>query len=419
MKRVGLVFGSRSVEHEISVTTAGKAYEVLRQLAEEYETVPLYVNKDGAWLSGRAVARLLEVEAEGRATEDLSKRKDLQQAFKQELERLERGTGSGEIEQLFPAPDRLVRSLCESPERRAWFRGRLQARVDIAFPVVHGTHGEDGTLQGLFELADIPYVGPGVAASAAGMDKILSKLIFRGAGLPTVEANWFTRRQWLENEATVSARVESSLPYPVVVKPAVAGSSVGIARAGSTAELSRAVAQAIQFATRVLVEHAVEDRLEVQCAVLGNHDLIVSECEELVRAAGIVSYEDKYLRRVETAEEIDIAPSLIPARIPETLSRQVKDLAIGAFQALDARGIARVDILVDRTSMRPYVNEVNTLPGSLCLRLWEASGIKPVELIRRLLTLAVEAHAEKSATRFESQEGAALVDKKHLMSPRK
>lgn len=419
MKRVGLVFGSRSVEHEISVTTAGKAYEVLRQLTGEYETVPLYLNKDGAWLTGRAVARLLEVEAEGRATEDLSKRMGLQQVFKQELERLERGSGSGEVEQLFLAPDRSVHSLCEPPERRAWFRGRLQARFDIAFPVVHGTHGEDGTLQGLFELADIPYVGPGVAASAAGMDKILSKLIFRGAGLPTVEATWFTRRQWLENEATVSARVESSLPYPVVVKPAVAGSSVGIARAASTAELCRAVAQAIQFGTRVLVERAVEDRLEVQCAVLGNHDLIVSKCEELVRAAGIVSYEDKYLRRVETAEEIDIAPSHIPARIPETLARQVKDLAIDAFRALDGRGIARVDVLVDQTSMRPYVNEVNTLPGSLCLRLWEASGIKPVELIRRLLTLAVEAHVEKGATRFESQEGTALVDKKHLMSPRK
>jgi len=419
MKRVGLVFGSRSVEHEISVTTAGKAYEVLRQLTGEYETVPLYLNKDGAWLTGRAVARLLEVEAEGRATEDPSMRKTLQQAFKQELERLERGSGSGEVEQLFLAPDRSVRSLCEPPERRAWFRGRLQARFDIAFPVVHGTHGEDGTLQGLFELADIPYVGPGVAASAAGMDKILSKLIFRGAGLPTVEATWFTRRQWLENEATVSARVESSLPYPVVVKPAVAGSSVGIARAAGTAELCRAVTQAIQFGTRVLVERAVEDRLEVQCAVLGNHDLIVSKCEELVRAAGIVSYEDKYLRRVETAEEIDIAPSHIPARIPETLARQVKDLAIDAFRALDGRGIARVDVLVDQTSMRPYVNEVNTLPGSLCLRLWEASGIKPVELIRRLLTLAVEAHVEKGATRFESQEGTALVDKKHLMSPRK
>ncbi|HSD51536.1 MAG TPA: D-alanine--D-alanine ligase family protein [Candidatus Methylomirabilis sp.] len=419
MMRVGLVFGSRSVEHEISVTTAGKAYEVLRQLTGEYETVPMYVNKDGAWLTGGAVARLLTVEAEGRATEDLSKRKSLQQAFKQELGRLERGTGSGEVEQLFLAPDRSIRNLCEHPERRAWFRGRLQARLDIAFPVVHGTHGEDGTLQGLFELADIPYVGPGVAASSAGMDKILSKLIFRGAGLPTVEATWFTRRQWLENEATVAARVESSLAYPVVVKPAMAGSSVGIVRAASTPELRRAVAQAVQFSSRVLVERAVEDRVEVQCAVLGNHDLTVSECEELVRAAGIVSYEDKYLRRVETAEEIDIAPSRIPARIPEDLARQMKSLALDAFRALDARGISRVDFLVDRSTMRPYVNEVNTLPGSLCLRLWEASGVKPVELIRRLLTLAVEAHAEKGGTRFESQEGTTLVDKKHLMSPRK
>jgi D-alanine-D-alanine ligase len=419
MKRVGLIFGSRSVEHEISVTTAGKAYEVLRQLTGEYETIPLYVNKDGAWLTGRAVSRLLAVEAEGRAAGDLAQRKRLQQAFKQELERLEHGTGSGEAEQLFLAPDRSVRSLCESPERRAWLRGRLQAGLDIAFPVVHGTHGEDGTLQGLFELADVPYVGPGVAASAAGLDKILSKLLFRGAGLPTVEATWFTRRQWLQNEAAVAARVESALSYPVVVKPAAAGSSVGIARAASTPELRRAVGQAVQFGTRVLVERAVEDRLEVQCAVLGNHDLTVSECEELVRAADIVSYEDKYLRRVETTEEIDIAPSHIPARIPEELARQVKALALEAFRALDARGIARVDFLVDRPGLRPYVNEVNTLPGSLCLRLWEASGVKPVELIRRLLTLAVEAHGEKGASRFESQEGTALVDKKHLMSPRK
>jgi D-alanine-D-alanine ligase len=285
--------------------------------------------------------------------------------------------------------------------------------------VVHGTHGEDGTLQGLFELADIPYVGPGVAASAAGMDKILSKLLFRGAGLPTVEATWFTRRQWLEDEAATSSRVESELAYPVVVKPAVAGSSVGIARAANRQELARAVRGAIQFSTRVLVERAVEDRLEVQCAILGNHALAVSECEELLRGGGIVSFEDKYLGRAERTEDADLAPSHIPARISADLARQVKDLGGAAFRALDARGIARVDFLVDRPSMRPYVNEVNTLPGSLCLRLWELSGVQPGELIRRLLELAVEAQAEKAATRFESEEGRTVVDKKHLMSPRK
>ena len=419
MKRVGLVFGSRSVEHEISVTTASKAYEALRQLSGEYETIPLYLNKAGAWLTGRAVVRLLEVEAEGRTAQDPARRKSLQQAFKQALEGLQAREPSGDAAPLYLPPDPTIRGLCGNPARAGWFRKQVQEAVDIAFPVVHGTHGEDGTLQGLFELADIPYVGPGVAASAAGMDKILSKLIFRGAGLPTVDATWFTRRQWLTDEAAVSARVESALAYPVVVKPAVAGSSVGIGRAASRQELARAVRQAIQFSARVLVERAVEDRLEVQCAVLGNHDLTVSECEELLRAVGIVSFEDKYLGRADRVEEADLAPSRIPARIPEDLARQVKELAAGAFRALDARGIARVDFLVDRPSMRAYVNEVNTLPGSLCLRLWEASGLTPVQVVRRLLELAVEAHAEKTATRFESEEGRAMVDKKHLMSPRK
>lgn len=419
MKRIGLVFGSRSVEHEISVTTASKVYEVLRQLAQEFETVLLYVNKAGAWLSGRAVSRLLEVEAEGRTAQDPARRKTLQQAFKQALESLQQSGGSGDAAQLFLPPDPSIRGLCQNPERGGWFGTRLQDAVDIAFPVVHGTHGEDGTLQGLFELADIPYVGPGVAASAAGMDKILSKLLFRGAGLPTVEATWFTRRQWLEDDAATSSRVESELAYPVVVKPAVAGSSVGIARAANRQELARAVRGAIQFSTRVLVERAVEDRLEVQCAILGNHALAVSECEELLRGGGIVSFEDKYLGRAERAEDADLAPSYIPARISADLARQVKDLGGAAFRALDARGIARVDFLVDQPSMRPYVNEVNTLPGSLCLRLWELSGVKPGELIRRLLELAVEAQAEKAATRFESEEGRTVVDKKHLMSPRK
>ncbi|MBI2564227.1 MAG: hypothetical protein HYW08_17955, partial [candidate division NC10 bacterium] len=233
MKRVGLIFGSRTVEHEISVTTASKVYEVLRQVQADYEPVLLYINKSGAWLCGKAVSRLLTVEAEGRTCEDLPRRKSLQQSFKQELERLERGTGSGEVEQLFLPPDPTLRGLCGNPARAGWFRRQLQARLDIAFPVVHGTHGEDGTLQGLFELADLPYVGPGVAASAAGMDKILSKLLFRGAGLPTVEATWFTRRQWLADETAVCARVESALAYPVVVKPLTLSASRGVIRADS------------------------------------------------------------------------------------------------------------------------------------------------------------------------------------------
>jgi len=416
MKRVGLIFGSRSVEHEISITTASKAYEALRQLAGEFETVPLYLTKAGAWLTGPAVERLLAVEAEGRACLDIVRRKTLQEQYKAQLQAL--GQGGGEAVQRFLAPDPTLRGLCGNPERASWFKKALGPAVDIAFPVVHGTHGEDGTLQGLFELADIPYVGTGVAASAAGMDKILSKLLFRGAGLPTLEATWFTRRQWLQDEAAAIRVVEASVGYPAVVKPAVAGSSVGIARAANAQEFRRAVGQAIQFSPRVLVERALDDRIEVQCALLGNHDPVVSECEELVQSATIVSFEDKYLRRPERGEA-DLAPSVIPARIPEELARRVKEVAAAAFTALDARGIARVDCLVERSTMRPFVNEINTLPGSLCLRLWEASGVPAAALIKRLLSLALEAHEEKARTRFESPEGAGLVDRKHLMSPGK
>jgi D-alanine-D-alanine ligase len=417
MKRVGLIFGSRSVEHEISVTTAAKAYEVLGRMTDEVETVPIYLSRAGAWLSGPAVARLLTVEAEGRGSGDQAARQRLQQEYKQQLALLERGAAQKEVESLFLPPDPTVRGLCGDPTLASWFKKSLRPALDVAFPTVHGTHGEDGTLQGLFELAELPYVGPGLAASAVGMDKILSKQLFRGAGLPVVEATWFARRRWLEDEAGPIGEVESRLGYPVVVKPAVAGSSVGISRATDAASLRRAVAAAAQFSSRVLVERAVEERLEVQCAVLGNHALSVSVCEELTGAAGIVSFEEKYLKRPEA--QADLAPSLIPAQIPEALAARVRELALEAFRALDARGIARVDFLVARPDLTPYVNEVNTLPGSLCLRLWEASGVPPIELIRRLLTLAEEAAAEKRVTRFESQEGKGLVDKKHLMSPGK
>jgi D-alanine-D-alanine ligase len=418
MMRVGLLFGSRSVEHEISITTASKISEALRQLSTEVETVPLYLTRTGAWLTGPAIARLLRVEAEGRAAVEPAARKALQEAYKAQLVRLEHWQTDKEVEQRFLAPDATLPGLLANPERAGWFRKTARRTLDIAFPAVHGTHGEDGTLQGLFELADIPYVGPGLAASAAGMDKILSKLLFRGAGLPVLDGVWFARRRWLGDETGVVREVESRLGYPVVVKPATAGSSVGIARAGSSAELSRAVGQAVQFAPRVLVERAVDDRLEIQCAVLGNHEPQVSVCEELVQAAGIVSFEDKYLRRAEAAAA-DLAPSLIPARIPVALAARIQALAAEAFGALDARGIARVDILVDRRTETPYVNEVNTLPGSLCLRLWEASGVTPAALVRRLLRLAVEAHEEKGRTRFASAEGAGFVDRKHLMSPGK
>jgi len=417
MKRVGLIFGSRSVEHEISVTTAAKVYEILGRMGGEVEAVPLYLSRAGAWLSGPAVVRLLAVESEGRRSDDPTARQRLQQEYKQQLALLDRGAAQQGVESLFLPPDPTVRGLCGDPSLTSWFKKGLRPALDVAVPTVHGTYGEDGTLQGLFELAGLPYVGPGVAASAVGMDKILSKQLFRGAGLPVVEAVWFPRRRWLEDEAGAIGEVEARLRYPVVVKPAVAGSSVGIGRAADRPGLRRAVAAAAQFSSRVLVERAVEERLELQCAVLGNHSLTVSVCEELTGGAGVVSFEEKYLKR--PGAQADLAPSAIPADIPETLAERVRGLAAEAFRALDARGMARVDFLVARPELTPYVNEVNTLPGSFCLRLWEESGLPPVELVRRLLQLAEEEAAERRVTRFESQEGKGLVDRKHLMSPGK
>lgn len=413
MKRVGLIFGSRSVEHEISITTASKAWQAFAGLREQFEPVPLYIAKSGAWLTGFAVEKLLTMEAAGRAAQEPGQRKSLAEQYKQQLQQLQTG---GDAMQQFLPPDPTIRGLVGNPERAGWFRKTVGAAIDVAFPLIHGTHGEDGTLQGLFELANVPYVGPGVAASAAGMDKILSKQLFRGARLPTLDAIWFTRRQILEDEKEALRSVESRLGFPVVVKPAVAGSSVGIARAADADTLARAIGQAMQFSTRVLVERALDDRIEVQCALLGNHAPQVSLLEELVQSAGIVSFEEKYLRR---PAEADLAASVIPARVPSDLAKEIGDLAVRAFQALDARGISRVDFLVDRKDMRLYVNEVNTLPGSLCLRLWEESGVPPSTVVERLVACAEESHAEKTRTRFESREGAGLVDRKHLMSPGK
>jgi len=432
VKRIGLLFGSRSVEREVSVMTASKVYEVLQGLQDRFETLPIFLAADGSWLAGEAVRDLLSVDAELRRLAELSlharpaerakidaeKLRLNKERYTPQLGNLDRGLHATGVESIFLAPDPSVPSLVPRPDRRGWLRRQLSPRLDVAFPVIHGTHGEDGTIQGLCELADLPYVGAGVVASAVGMDKILSKLVFRGAGLPAVEGIAFTRRQLLEDETAVVKAAEAQLGYPVVVKPAVAGSSIGISMAHDAREILQALRRAIRFSQRVLVERAVEQRLEVQCSVLGNHTLTVSECEELIRAGPIVSYQEKYSEDKKPGSA-DLAPSVIPARIPQALSEDVRRLAIEAFTAIDSRGISRVDFLIDSITMKPFVNEINTMPGSLSFALWEASGVKPTELVGRLVKLAFEAHQEKSLTQFESKEGKVLVDRRHLVTPGK
>jgi D-alanine-D-alanine ligase len=277
----------------------------------------------------------------------------------------------------------------------------------VFFPIVHGTFGEDGTLQGLLELAGVAYVGAGVVGSAVGMDKIVMKAAFQAQGLPTVNHLWFTRRRWQSAADDVADEIERTLRFPLFVKPANLGSSIGITKATDRASLVEAVEVAAHYDRRLLVEESFEGGIEVNCSVLGNDEPQASVCEQPIRWTEILSYEDKYLRggKGKGAEDTrgEGMASLtrrIPAPIPPDLAAEVQRMAVEAFKAVDAAGVARIDFLVDPVSGRIAVNEINTLPGSLSFYLWEPSGLPFPALIDRLIELALERHRERQQTSY-------------------
>jgi D-alanine-D-alanine ligase len=383
--RLAVIFGSRSVEHEVSVITAQQIMAAADPA--KYDVVPIYITKEGAWLTGAALADLDTFRVPGR------------------LERAERA---------FLAPEPGQRGLVRAEAGLGLFRRGGPIEIDVAFPAIHGTHGEDGTLQGLLELADVPYVGAGVAAAAVGMDKILTKAAFQAAGLPVVDGRWYTRTRFQAEPERLLDEVEQTIGYPAFVKPAVLGSSIGVACAANRDDLRFALEVASSYGRRLLVEQALEDFVEVNCAVLGNDDPIASVCEQPVRATEVLSYADKYLHGTKGAEPPSAAPTtaggkagggmqsaqrLIPAPIPDDLTARLQALAVDAFRAIDGAGIARVDFLVTRDG-EAYVNEINTLPGSLSYYLWEPSGVSFPALIDRLVALALERHADRRRTTY-------------------
>jgi D-alanine-D-alanine ligase len=355
--RVGVIFGGRSGEHEVSLKSAKSIIDAID--AERYEVVPIGITKEGRWLTSSDATLLLPetVVAEG----------DRQVALfgdptRGELVRLENGAGAS------PA-----------------------GRLDVVFPVLHGTFGEDGTIQGLLELASLPYVGSGVLGSAAGMDKIAMKRLFRDAGLPIVPFEYFLRSQWEAGREAVLDRVESEIGYPSFAKPANLGSSVGISKATDRASLAAAIDEAARFDRRILVERGVDAR-EIEVAVLGNDEPRASLPGEIIPHAEFYDYETKYER--------DVAEYAIPARLSPDLTAQIQSLAVRAFEAVDAAGLGRVDFFVEGGTDRVYVNEINTMPGfttiSMYPKLWEASGVSYGELVDRLIELAFERHRETS-----------------------
>lgn len=373
--RVGVVFGSRSVEHEVSVITGQQVIAALDKT--RYDVVPVYITKTGAWYTGE---KLLDVAN-----------------FKDDKAVL---VGCDPV---FLAPDPSVGGLIVRREEKGGLFKRSRdpevLPLDVLFPTVHGTYGEDGTLQGLFELAGIPYVGSGVLGAAVGMDKIIMKSVFRDYGLPVVKYHATTRRAWENDPNKTISAIEQSLGYPVFVKPANLGSSIGISQAKDRDELSQALEVAAHYDYRLLIEAAVPNAIEINCAVLGFQEAQASVCEQPIASKDILSYEDKYMRGGKTSGMKGLARQ-IPAPISDELTKRVQQLAIQSFEMLDCRGVARIDFLLDTKTETLYINEINTLPGSIAFYLWEPLGINISALVDRLIQLAFEAHQERQRTTY-------------------
>ena len=353
--RLGVIFGGRSGEHEISLRSARSILSEIDR--DKYEVIPIAISKSGQWFSGPNA-----------------------------LEKSELGQ--------FQDLDR-VTFLPEPGDRNLYLRkedGKLEAlmEVDMVFPVLHGTFGEDGTLQGMFEMAEMPYVGAGVLASSVGMDKVLFKDVMTSWNIPIVDYVLLTGLEISSDFDLMLEKAEAVGPYPLFTKPVNQGSSVGISKCKNRSDLIEGLLDAAQYDRRVMVEIGLDAR-EIEVSVLGNETPVASIAGEVVPGDEFYSYRAKYID--------DTSDLLIPAPLEDAMMEEIRTLAINAFKAIDGAGMARVDFLLDRVNGKPYVNEVNTIPGftsiSMYPKLWEASGLTYPDLLERLIDLAVERHNQK------------------------
>jgi len=381
--RVGVLYGGRSGEHEVSVASAATVFAHLDR--QRYEPVAIRIEKDGRWnLSDRPPSA--------------SSAAEVIDQMRSETSRLR--TGRDVLFMNHPGDETLLlvdRRPSSSDDHDA-VRAVTGLALDVIFPVLHGPYGEDGTIQGLLELAGLPYVGCGVLASAAGMDKVVMKLVFRASGLPVPDWALVTRHQWRAAPVAVRHRIEEALAYPVFVKPANLGSSLGITKVRSAAELGPAIEIALGYDRRVIVEAAVPEAREIECAVLGNEHPMTSVPGEIVSAREFYDYAAKYLD--------DQSRLTIPAPLDPAVIAEVQRMSVAAFEAIDGAGLARVDFLLSRSSGELFLSEINTLPGfttiSMFAKLWAASNVDAASLVDRLITLAVERHADRHARRDAS-----------------
>ncbi len=365
-KRVGVIFGGRSVEHEVSVITALQVMENIDK--SKFDAIPIYINKEGRWFTGNSL---------------------------KDINNFKNKTMKDAKEVLF-TPTYKNNNMYIHPEKKGLFGKKILNSIDIFFPLIHGTNGEDGTLQGFLELINAPYVGGSVQSYSVGMDKVLMKDVFKAHGLPMVDYMWFYRRKWYEDKDSIIKDVEEKLEYPVFVKPANLGSSVGISKAKNKDELYMAIEVAIRYDRKIIVEQGIDVPREVNIAVLGYDDkLKTSLCEEPLGWQEFLSYEDKYINNSKGSEGKNGSDKRqIPADIPESMTASIEEMAEKAFMAIDSSGNARLDFLIDEEE-NIYVNEINTVPGSIAFYLWEPTGITFKDLITELIEIAEKTHSEK------------------------
>jgi D-alanine-D-alanine ligase len=391
--RVGILFGGRSGEHEVSLLSAASVLNAIDKT--KYDVVPIGITKEGRWLTADHAERLLT----GKPVEEPRHLR----AGDPDATPGAAVLAKGEAVVVPPEPVHRQEGSMTPFETDGHSLRRAADRainVDVIFPVLHGTFGEDGTIQGLFELADLPYVGAGVLGSAAGMDKDVMKSLFRAAALPIVKHVTLLRGDWEANPKKAERLVTSKLKFPVFVKPANLGSSVGISKARTPKELGPAIYEAAKFDRKIVIEEGVggakRKAREIECSVLGNDRPEASVPGEIVPVKEFYDYAAKYL---DEGSEL-----IIPAKLTKSETKKVQELAIKAFQAVDCSGLARVDFLMDPKTRKIYINEINTMPGftaiSMYPKLWAASGLAYPDLIDRLIQLGLERHEEKKKNQY-------------------
>ncbi|NLF28169.1 MAG: D-alanine--D-alanine ligase [Clostridiales bacterium] len=370
---IGVVFGSRTCEHDVSVISGLQAAQALDR--ESYDVTLIYIGRDGRWFLGDAL-------------------KDIKfyPAFDET-----------KVAQVFPAGENGKLVLYRLGGKKKLFGGQAlekAAAVDVVLPVMHGLNGEDGTLQGMLELFNVPFASAGVLGSAVGMDKIAMKLLFKGCGFPVVEGIWFNRDRWSRERDSVMDEAERAIGYPMIVKPANLGSSIGITRATDRKTLEDAVDTAVAYDHRILVERAITPLREVNCSVLGyGDDVETSELEMPLTGNPVLDFKDKYFTKSGGGEGMASLARVIPAPIPEDVADKIRALSVAAFRAMDLKGVVRIDFILDGDD-GVYINEANTIPGSLAFYLWEPKGVPFAQLLDGMIVHALKAHADRNGSVF-------------------